>query len=164
MGSLSCVVCGQEDTLSTPRRQDCLPAVAVCDKCSSDPAAVLSTLHARLDIVDSHAKQLQEQCLSCTGGVYPTHSALSLFDSQELHTSGNCSERDVSRREAGRGLVSADSCVALDCPVQFSRCQYLSRCEELRVTLAHLTLRGSGNSSSSNRNSSVAPQHVDLSW
>jgi hypothetical protein len=195
MASLHCVVCGAEERLNNNRRHD-MTAVStssfVCTSCSLDPGAVLSALHARMDAVDAKAAQLKELCMVCTGGVYPSQYATSMFDfsssvgvSQSSGSSGvgggdtNSSE---DKRQAGRGFMNMDGCTALDCPVQFSRCQYLSRCEDVRVSLAHITTEGDGRgvrtgagaggsggnsarrSSSSSSSSSSVHYYEDLTW
>ena len=188
MGSLHCIVCGNEELLNNHhRRNDHMlstetassTAAFLCSKCLGDPAAVLGTLHARLDIVDSKAGQLQAVCLSCTGGLYVSQHATTLFDTSALQdqeqgygdnssSARGSSSNSVDVRQTGQGLVTADGCVALDCPVQFSRCQYVSRCEDVRVSLAHITStysssngkRGTGGSNNSN----LSIDQEDLMW
>jgi hypothetical protein len=149
MGSLNCVICGMEEKLSNRgRRLDdhsvaaSSPTSFVCSTCKMDPAGVLCTLHARMDAVDARAKLLQEQCRSCMGNLFPSQYSTTMFDNDTFDLHSHCAGDAVSesKRFAGRGLVNVDGCVALDCPVQFSRCQYLSRCEDVRVTLAHFTI------------------------
>lgn len=211
MGSLNCVVCGCEERVKSNHHRRAtvggpgagvvvggggdgmIPPSSstsfVCSTCTADPAAVLSTLHARLDTVDEKASQLQDQCRTCAGSLYPILSATTMFDldsTSELQcyepsrSSARSSSEDMrsseSKRFAGRGLMSVDGCVALDCPVQFSRCQYLSRCEDARVSLAHFTttLTASKASTSANNRtrcsasttitSSTSSNTMDLSW
>jgi len=178
MGSLNCVVCGNDERISNSRRPDDLtPAAAsstsfVCTECKADPAGVLSTLHARLETVDEKATSLQEQCRACTGSLYPSLYASTLFDTcidstSELQSNNDGDSSTENKRFAGRGLMSVDGCVALDCPVQFSRCQYLSRCEDARIALAHFTTTSSTTRSSVKvvtRDKAHGDTRHDLSW
>ena len=142
MGKLNCVVCGDEEKINVNRKNESTadPAFAfVCNKCNEDPAAVLGTLHSRLDTADEKADKLQFECMRCTGGLRNSQYISMLFDTTITEENENTTKSSSERKLSGRGFMSVDGCVALDCPIQYIRHQYLSRCEGIRVAIASYT-------------------------